>query len=214
MANELVDMAAQFRGLPMSDLIGAPLRAACDAQVQLASATANFIKAVGFNPPTDTKDEVGPIRTAKFSFTRNAPDPKDPSKTIAEEVDLVVPLIAIVKVPNLSITTVDITFDMEVKSHFASAESQDAKASFAADATMGWGPFSLHVHVEGSVASHQEQTCSSDSSARYHVEVKAEDAGIPEGLARVLDMMNRAITDPPSKRAIDAPATPAPAGAT
>ena len=52
MAGELVDMAEQFRGLPMDQLIGSPLRAACDAQVQLASATADFIKTVGFLPPS------------------------------------------------------------------------------------------------------------------------------------------------------------------
>lgn len=51
MAGELIDMAAQFRGLPMDQLIGSPLSDACNAQVQLASATADFIKTVGFLPP-------------------------------------------------------------------------------------------------------------------------------------------------------------------
>ena len=41
-------LAEQFSGLPMEELIGGPLLAACDAQVQLARATADFINAVGF----------------------------------------------------------------------------------------------------------------------------------------------------------------------
>jgi hypothetical protein len=203
MAGELVDMAEQFRGLPMDQLIGSPLRAACDAQVQLASATADFIKTVGFLPPSGgDKNGVGDIRQVKFSYTRNTTDPKDPSKSIPQKVELDVPLIAIVKVPNLSIKTVDITFDMEVKSHFATSESEDSKAGFSGDASYNMGFFSVSVHVEGSVAAHKEQTRSSDSSAKYHVEVRAEDNGIPEGLARVLDIINRSITDPPAAAAL------------
>ena len=203
MAGELVDMAEQFRGLPMDQLIGSPLRAACDAQVQLASATADFIKTVGFLPPSGgDKNGVGDIRQVKFSYTRNTTDPKDPSKSIPQKVELDVPLIAIVKVPNLSIKTVDITFDMEVKSHFATSESEDSKAGFSGDASYNMGFFSVSVHVEGSVAAHKEQTRSSDSSAKYHVEVRAEDNGIPEGLARVLEIINRSITDPPAAAAL------------
>jgi hypothetical protein len=46
-------IAEQFRGLPMGDLVGAPLIAASDAQVRLAQATADFIQTVGFVPPAD-----------------------------------------------------------------------------------------------------------------------------------------------------------------
>lgn len=194
MAGELVDMASQFKGLPMAELIGGPLTAACDAQVKLANATADFIKYVGFMPPAQgDQGGVGATRLAHFAFTRPVQDPSDPSKQIQENVSLDVPLLAIVKVPNLSITKVDITFDMEVKSSFASKESTDTSAKMSADASVGWGPFSLKVHVEGSVASHKENTRSSDNSAKYHVQVLAEDGGMPEGLARVLDILHTAI---------------------
>ncbi|MEV4778217.1 DUF2589 domain-containing protein [Burkholderia sp. LMU1-1-1.1] len=191
---EIIDMASQFKGLPMGDLIGGPLTAACDAQVKLASATANFIKTVGFLPPTE-KDPggVGETRLAHFAFTRPVADPNDASKTVEESVSLDVPLLAIVKIPSLSITKVDITFDMEVKSSFCSKESTDAKAAFSADAKFSAGPFSVNVHLEGSVASHKENTRSSDNSAKYHVQVLAEDGGMPEGLARVLDILQTSI---------------------
>jgi hypothetical protein len=130
---------------------------------------------------------------ASFGFKRLAPDPSDASKTVEQHVELDVPLLAIVKVPSLSITKVDITFDMEVKSSFASKESTDASAKMSADMKFGWGPFSATVHLEGSVASHKENTRSSDNSAKYHVQVLAEDTGMPEGLARVLDILHSAI---------------------
>ena len=194
---ELVDMASQFKGLPMADLIGGPLRAACDAQIALANATATFIKVVGFKPPSDADgaadaNAVGDIRTAKFSFVRSRLK-DDGTGTEDETVVMDVPLLAIVKVPSLFIDTVDITFDMEVKSSASSKESEDKEGKFAADMEAGWGCFSIKVHVEGSVATHKENTRSSDNSAKYHVEVHASDKGMPEGLARVLDIMNSAI---------------------
>ena len=197
--SELVDMASQFKGLPMGDLIGGPLSAACDAQVKLANATADFIKYIGFLPPTgDDKNGVGAVRTAHFGFVRQIANPNAPGTTTDEHVSLDVPLLAIVKIPSLSITKVDITFDMEVKSSFSAKESQDAQAKMAADVSVGWGPVSVKVHVEGSVASHKENTRSSDNSAKYHVQVLAEDGGMPEGLARVLDIMHSAIQPRPT----------------
>ncbi len=191
---ELIEMASQFKGLPMGDLIGGPLTAACDAQVKLANATANFIKYIGFMPPADgDANGVGATRLAHFAFTRPVTDPADASKTIEEAVSLDVPLLAIVKIPSLGITKVDITFDMEVKSSFSSKESEDKSGKFSADIKAGWGPVSINVHLEGSVATHKENTRSSDNSAKYHVQVLAEDSGMPEGLARVLDILQTSI---------------------
>jgi len=215
MADELIDMASQFKGLPMGDLIGGPLKAACDAQVRLANATADFIKYVGFLPP-DASDPngVGATRVAHFGFKRLAPDTADPSRSVEQDVALDVPLLAIVKVPSLSITRVDITFDMEVKSSFSSKESSDMSAKASADMKFGWGFFSATVHVEGSVATHKENTRSSDNSAKYHVQVLAEDNGMPEGLARVLDILHTAIvpTVTPSGTTTVAPPAGAAAG--
>jgi hypothetical protein len=218
----LENMAAQFKGLPMGDLIGGPLNAACDAQVRLAQATVDFIRVVGFKPPdepeSDSKGDKknipksdpwsGDTRTAKFSFDRPVMlDHGTPATTEngvvvtqakppvigSERVELEVPVLAIVKIPSLSITTVDITFDMEVKSSESSKESSDANASLDAEMKFGWGLFSGTVRVHGSVATHKENTRSSDNSAKYHVEVHAQDSGMPEGLARVLDILAQSV---------------------
>ena len=203
MAGELVRMSDQFQGLPMDSLIGGPLTAACDSQVQLARATADFIKVIGFLPPSDgTTDPnaVGGIRTATFKFKRPVEIPLKPGAgnpiipdIQEEEVELEVPLLAIVNVPNLSISTVDITFDMEVKSSFETKSSSDAEAALQGEAKVGWGPFSVKVSVQGKVSSHKESTRKSDNSAKYHVAVHAEDRGMPEGLARVMDILNTSI---------------------
>lgn len=192
-------MGDQFRGLPMGDLIGGPLTAACDAQIRLANATADFIKVIGFlPPPSDAKDgqAVGDVRKVSFKFDRPAQggvaDPTTGAMPM-ETVELEVPMLAVVKVPNLSINKVDITFDMEVKNSESSREATDATASLEAEAKVGWGPFSASVKISGSVSSHKENTRSTDQSAKYHVEVHATDDGMPEGLARVLDLIGQSV---------------------
>ena len=215
-------MGDQFKGLPMGDLIGGPLMAAADAQVRLANSSAQFIQQVGFRPTSTTQLDANgnpvfdpatfDVRKVDFKFNRPAGPPDANGVVPTEEVSLEVPLLAIVKVPALGIESVDIIFDMEVKNSESSSESQDTKGGFSADAKIGWGPFSLNVHVEGSVSSHKENTRSTDQTAKYHVEVHAADRGMPEGLARVLDMMNQAIAP---KTIAPAPANnnnPAPGG--
>ncbi len=203
---ELVKMSDQFQGLPMDVLIGGPLTAACDSQIKLARATADFIKVIGFLPPSKTDfdndhDAFGETRTATFKFKRQVELPSEPStdnklvppKIAEEEVEMEVPLLAIVNVPNLSVTNVDITFDMEVKSSFSATAGAATEASTSAEAGAGWGPFSAKVTVQGKVSAHAETTRASDNSAKYHISVHAEDRGIPEGMARVLDILQTSI---------------------
>ena len=63
-------MADQFSGLDMSALIGGPLKAACEAQMMLASSTAEFIENIGLEAPD--KDGIRKVRTTAFSFTRTS----------------------------------------------------------------------------------------------------------------------------------------------
>ncbi|HEY8379234.1 MAG TPA: DUF2589 domain-containing protein [Nannocystis sp.] len=181
----------------MADLIGAPLNAACDAQVRLAKATADFVNTVGFNPVGDGDATKLVPRQVDFAFWRPvgpmAPVEGGGSEAKVEKVQVSVPFLALVNVPALAIKSVDITFDMEVKSSESSRESQDMGAKLDATMRVGWGPFSANVKVSGSISTHKENTRSTDKSAKYHVEVHARDDGMPEGLARVLDMLQSAI---------------------
>lgn len=199
------NMGDQFKGLPMGDLIGGPLMAACEAQLKLANATANFIDVVGFD-----EDDKGnkAVRIAQFAFDRprqlSSPAPpvvdeKGELQKITkhevdtERVELDVPLLALVNIPSLSINEVDIIFDMEVKNTEKHVDSADAKAEMSAKAKLGWGPLSISASISGSVATHQENTRQTDHSAKYHVQVHAQDNQMPEGLARVLDILQSSI---------------------
>lgn len=178
----------QFKGLPMDALIGGPLKAACDANLMMAEATSSYINDVGF-----TKDENGipkDPRMIDFSFERPGEDSE--GKPTIDLVKIKLPVLAIVPIPNLQVNNVDVTFDMEVKSSTSSTEKDAKEIGGELSATVGGGWGSASVKISGSVSSSKENTRSSDTSAKYHVEVNARNFGTPEGLARVLDMMNQA----------------------
>lgn len=169
-------IAEQFAGLQMDQLIGGPLSAAADASTLLANSTADFINRVGF-------DAEGKVRNVAFGYQKRTPN-EDGTSTL-DEMKVSVPMLAIVPIPNLQIDEVNILFDMEVKQSERQESATDLSATMNASANFGI----VKVNVTGSVSSHQSNTRSSDNSAKYHVDVRATNHGIPEGLARVLDMM-------------------------
>jgi len=188
MPDQLVKMSDQFGGLPMDQLIGGPLKAACSAQTLLAKASSDFIKDVGLD--TDASGKMA-ARTVDFSF--NKPVQGADGTTTMEKVDLQVPLLAIINTPALSVKEAEVRFTMEVKSSTSSKTTSDTKAELTAHAKYNAGLFSCDVTVHGSVANHSENSRKSDNSAKYDVKVLARDDGPPEGLMKVLDMLNDAI---------------------
>ena len=174
-------IAEQFAGLDMGQLIGAPLDAAANASIMLARGTADFISQVGF-------DKDGKTRTSSFAYQRKTVN--DDGTSNLESMNVEIPLLAIVPIPNLQIDEVNVIFDMEVKQSEKSDKSLDIGASLTG--SLGWGPFK--VSVTGSVSAHESNTRSSDNSAKYHVDVRATNHGTPEGLSRVLDMISAGIS--------------------
>lgn len=178
----MAGMADQFKGLPMSDLIGGPLLACIDASRMCAQSTADFITKIGFSG--DPGSYV--TRQVDFSFERPSTSPN--GVITQEKVEISAPLLAIVPIPTFQIQSCTIDFEMEVSEQTSSSSRSDMEASLTASA--GWGPFK--VSITGKASSHKEQTRSSDTRAKYTVHVEAASEGLPEGLSRILDMLQDA----------------------
>src|SRR6267154_4834129 len=74
----------EFSGLPIADLIGGPLKAACDAQIRLAKATADFITSVGFNPALDgAGNPTGKLEPRQVDFSFWQPIPLNKPEVLA-----------------------------------------------------------------------------------------------------------------------------------
>lgn len=186
----MAGIADQFKGLPMSDLISQPLLAAAKAQGQLANVTQQFIKDVGLQGPDDNSLSA---RTVDFGF--KSPVTDDSGKTVLQANDLAVPLLAIVNVPNLSVKKATVDFTMEVKSASKSSTSSDTTGSVSSTAKYKswWSPVSVSMTASVTTNKKSESVRTTDNSAKYEVHVEARDDGPPEGLMKVLDILNASI---------------------
>jgi hypothetical protein len=230
MANENIDsgllsMAQQFSGLPMDSLIGAPLQAAAQAQQSLAMTQTQYILNTGFSQSKDANGAVvyKPI-TATIAMGQSQPviEANGSVQTANSSLNVDFPIITMVPIPSLAVTSVDITFDMEVKSSYThetdaetTSKSHD-EGSF--DAKADWGCFS--VEVKGSI-SHDSSSSNSDkqtyqksNDARYHVEVKAEQQQIPDGIKMLLEMFSKNMTMTPIMAPQQTPAVTGPSSNT
>ncbi len=170
------DIVNDFKGLPIEDLIAAPLVATANSQTKLAMVTADFIKQVGI----DQRD--GKMRTVEFRYD----DSDAQGNLITKKID--VPLLSVVNIPSLSVKNVDINFSMEVKTQVTDKSENEQKSQVEAGFNGSWwSPWSCKI--TGSVSTKSEHTRNTDKSAKYDIKVQARDDGMPEGLSRVLDIL-------------------------
>ena len=140
MADGLVSMSDQFKGLPMEALIGGPLQAVADSSLQLARAQATYLMAVGMDQQKDKNGKPvtgGALKPREVDFSMNRPVENEDGTITQEKVDISVPLLACVTPPSLQISDVDINFDMRVSSSTMNSSKTDKNASVTASAKAG-----------------------------------------------------------------------------
>lgn len=174
------EMAEQFRGLPMADLIGGPLTAVCDAQLKLAASTFDYIDRIAFNVDRET------VRLLEFDVNRPVETP-DGYANVPTHVQA--PLISLVPIPSLLVEDVVIEFQMEVSATTASKEAKSKEGSMGVTAGFKGFGVTASVTMAGKIGSSRENTRSTNQSAKYQVRVNAKQQKPTEGLARLMDAM-------------------------
>ncbi|PTX59462.1 uncharacterized protein DUF2589 [Kordia periserrulae] len=202
----IVSMAQQFTGLPIDNLIGAPLMAAATANNAMALTQTRFLLDTCFEAKNDS-DQLIPIMI-KMELVRGVigqkTDNNDNSVTpIIEEVKTTfnLPLLTIVPLNSLAVDDVYVKFHMEVKSSYSedtSKETRDQmKASGSFEAKMGWGPLSAtvrgNVSKESSSVSKEDTHYSKENSAEYDISVHAKQIPLPDGVKTIINAFTLAI---------------------
>ncbi len=227
--NELLSMSQQFSGLPMDSLIGGPLNAAASANGAMAVNQVKFMldscfvkkELTAADPTTKAPATYNyePIMI-NMSLTRQVITPvgvsaakawaedktKDPTKEPKADVKNIttaftLPLLTIIPLNSLAVKTVNIDFEMEVKSSYgedhsnASSKSMSAAASF--EAKVNYGIFSASVKGTASTKSEEKTSESShyekSNSAKYTVGVVAGQLPLPDGVKTIIDAFSGAI---------------------
>jgi hypothetical protein len=183
----MADITSQFSGLPIEDLIVSPLVGMAKGQAQLNDVTWRYISEVAF---TKDKDGNTTARALDVQMNRVMTNPEDGSQSI-QKIYTQVPMLPLVPLPSLAITSADIEFTMEVKTSEVDKSSTDTEASFQASASGGFWGMKYSVSMAGKVATHKENTRSTDNSAKYNVKVHAEQLPATEGMMKLSDYLTQ-----------------------
>lgn len=208
MDTNLLSMSQQFSGLPMESLIGGPLNAAAKANSSMALTQTRFMLDTCFNMKKKDKDgneiptQYEPIMI-DMVLTRSVITPgMDTTKGIPQaSTKFSLPLLTILPINSLAVETVDINFEMEVKSSF-SEDNNEAKSSESAgegsfETKIGWGLLSTTIKGSASYSSKDSSTHDThyekSNSAKYTVNVHAGQLPLPKGVNTIIEAFAQAI---------------------
>ena len=184
-----------FVGLPIQDLIVAPIIGAAKGQRALAAETLSFVNDLAFTGK-DNKDgskqaniiEVGLDRLTNSQTTGQV-------SNVSQKIQM--PVISLVNIPNFAMDTMEIDFVMSVGQTSAhtdtSNKSSDSSTSgtVSGGASWGWGHVEASAthSVAGHVGSSKDNTRGTDFSAKYEVHATAKQLPPAEGMAKFTQIM-------------------------
>ena len=194
----------ELRQIPFDYLIGAPLKAAIEAQGLAAKTTIDFIEKVGFIPEDPDQDpffideqedvEGGQVRNVTFQYS------KTDENNVPATVSLTVPILSIVPIPYLRIDDMTIAFTAKLNDSIAAT----TKTDFALDASVSgqyrafWSPLRLDFRVSSSYKSSRETASRYTREYQMDINVRAVQDDLPAGLERVLDLLEQTIKERPA----------------
>jgi hypothetical protein len=184
----MASIADQFAGLPIEELIVSPIIGMAKGQAKLNEVTWKYISEVAF--VKDEKTGVTSARSLDVEMNRVVTNGETGEQEIQKLYNKV-PMLPLVPLPSLAITSADIEFSMEVKTSEASKNTTATENSYEASAGGKWWGMSFNAKVAGKVATNKENTRSTDNSAKYNVKVHAEQLPATEGMLKLSDYLTQ-----------------------
>lgn len=184
----MAGIADQFAGLPIEELIVSPIIGMAKGQAKLNEVTWKYISEVAF--VKDEKTGVTSARSLDVEMNRVVTNGETGEQEIQKLYNKV-PMLPLVPLPSLAITSADIEFSMEVKTSEASKDASSSENSYEVSAGGKWWGMSFNAKVAGKVATNKENTRSTDNSAKYNVKVHAEQLPPTEGMLKLSDYLTQ-----------------------
>jgi len=184
-----------FVGLPIEDLICAPIIGAAKGQRALAHETLSFVEDLAFTGKEnkDGSKEANIINVSLDRLTNSSTT----GQVAHVNQKIQMPVISLVNIPNFAMDTMEIDFVMSVgqtsSNTDTSSSSSDSSSSgsVSGGASWGWGHVSASAShsVSGHVASSKSNTRATDFSAKYEVHATAKQLPPAEGMAKFTQIM-------------------------
>jgi len=183
----MAGIADQFAGLPIEELIVSPIIGMAKGQAKLNEVTWKYISEVAFVTDKDGNTTARSLDVEMNRVVTNG----DTGEQEIQKLYNKVPMLPLVPLPSLAITSADIEFSMEVKTSEASKDTSSSENSYEMSAGGKWWGMSFNAKVAGKVATNKENTRSTDNSAKYNVKVHAEQLPATEGMLKLSDYLTQ-----------------------
>ena len=205
-AEQGAGVAQAFSGLPIESLLLDPILSAAKGQAALAAVTLDFVTSLAFEESggDGSSDKPRVAKIINVDLDRLAvSEGGAPPANVKQKIQM--PLLPLVEIPNFSLDTMEIDFVMEVKSSVSDTDSSAKSGTTSNETTASastsaggsyWGmSFKASAAYEnkkkstGTVSSSKDRTRSTDSSAKYHLNVKAKQNAPTEGMSRFTQIL-------------------------
>lgn len=200
------NLVPELNSLDFNVYVGGPLQAAIQAQTAASMATVDFIKQVGFEDDGDATT-ADALRYVDFKYKKSTPNPHfgktslqlsdenlpaDTNTTdqfLESEVAIKVPFLTMLTIPSLRVDEVDINFNARL----SSVETRSVSTKFALDAKLGLKFKFINFKASASYRRNTTQGTKVEKTYNLGVRVRAVNEELPEGLNRVLNLLEDSI---------------------
>jgi hypothetical protein len=167
---------AEFQALPLEFVLAAPLSGAVKAQAVVAASIKGFIDAYKGD-------------TVTFAVNSNT------QGSASSSMNVTVPLLAIVPIPNLRIDSLTVDFKYEISQVIDSKQDSEKGISLNASSTGLLAKF-VDFGIKGSVTSRSSTESTVNRSGHLEITLHASEGPTPEGLARILSLLAHSVPLP------------------
>ena len=170
-----------FTGVPMGLLISQPIIEVAKGQAELCNVYLDQLFHLAFKTMPDTsKGDAVEARVVKFRLNRMVVDAASgATKSVPMEVEA--PLLALVPIPAFTMDEATVRFTMEVKEVNTTKVNTSETTGFSS----GFSSWGFNAIVSGNVTSSNENTRTSDKSAKYDIYARAAQQPPAEGMAKL-----------------------------
>lgn len=171
-------IAEEFAGLPLGQLIAQPLVEVAKGQAALCEVYLSYLFRMAY------KDSKVNGETNLLTFKLNRQIISEDGSTNPDPIEVQAPLLSLVPVPAFIMDEATVRFNMEVQEQTLSKNTgtEEVESSFGSNF---WG---CHANITGKVSATQENTRSSDHSAKYEIYARAVQQQPSEGMEKLTSL--------------------------
>ena len=172
--------------IKFKDIIGAPLQAIIEGEAIAANATAEFIKANGFNNGQNG-DNFGALRMVTFTCQ------KRDDKNELKNYKISVPLLALIPIPSIQIKSAEINFEINITDSYTTNQEDKTYGTYASSGQQAQQISGLGLKGEFARQSSGKQEETSTSNMKITLNIGQAD--IAAGLSRLFSIMDGSISE-------------------